>query len=135
MAMKLTAGVIKVLLACALLWFVRRFLIRLDVESPRRAHMSAMRSDLRNLVTWQEAFRADSGRYAGRADVPDSVWTGGEQVIAFAATDDGWLAVVRHERAKAQCAIFVGPVDPPAPARFESEARCRSDLYYRLLGR
>ncbi len=92
-------------------------------------HRAALRSDLRNLVTAQEAFREDSGRYAtvetlialgrfrlGTGSVPDSI----------RSRDDAYMVRLRsREREEVKCFVAVGEgaaseVDPVC-TRFGSE--------------
>ncbi len=74
-----------------------------------RAYLAAMKSDLRNLATAQEAHYADHGAYAAAvADVRGYSATSGVHVQVVAKADSGWLAVAAHDRFDTVCQIFVG---------------------------
>ncbi len=73
-----------------------------------RASEAAMKSDLRNLVTAEEMYRADHGTYTTALQaLTFDVSTGGTVAIT-AATRDGWSAVARHEGTATVCRIAIG---------------------------
>jgi prepilin-type N-terminal cleavage/methylation domain-containing protein len=86
--------------------------------------VASMQSDLRNLLTQQESWMADSGTYA--ASFPTTVWrpTTGVTGPTIALTADGWTASVGHGSTTKTCAIFVGST-PLAPATKEGVPTCR----------
>ncbi|OGU01006.1 MAG: hypothetical protein A2W29_10790, partial [Gemmatimonadetes bacterium RBG_16_66_8] len=65
-------------------------------SSRDKALVTSMKSDLRNLLTQQESWLADSGSYA--TSFPTSVWrpTTGVTGPTIALTADGWTASVGH---------------------------------------
>lgn len=85
-------------------------------HTKEKAYIATMKSDLRNLVTVQEAYFADHGVYAPALDQfpPDSYWvSAGVMVVVEQATPTGWKATATHNGTKYHCAIFVGDVPPP----------------------
>jgi hypothetical protein len=75
-------------------------------------------SDLRNLVTAQEAFRADHQRYADRLDDFQGQYRTSTDVgIELLAVDaQGWVAVARHpDLPSVECRVAVG-TPPSAPS-------------------
>jgi len=89
------------------------------------AYIAAMKSDLRNLVTAEEAFFADSIRYTERVgrgglEFAVSAWN---TPLIIKVTGDGWTATIGNVRTRARCAIFVGST-PVAPATREGEPKC-----------
>ena len=101
---------------------LHRALVTLD---PNLANAEAMMSALRNLVTAEEAFFADSVRYTDRTSQLREWYeaTPGVEDPVIRLTSDGWTASVRHGATGRQCAIFVGTT-PLAPAVKEGEPRC-----------
>jgi len=94
---------------------------------PPSAYRSMLEGDLRNLVTAQEAFFADSLRYASRADLgtmyaPTSL----DSITIVAADRAGWRALGSHPYLVGQaCGVWVGvrPPDGMHGAK-ESEPTC-----------
>lgn len=90
-----------------------------------KAFITAMKSDLRNLVTAQETFRADSARYTpSRSDVSKS-WRESSGVTVFIneATNNGWSATAKHTATTRTCAIFIGTGVAPSGGN-EGEPIC-----------
>ena len=74
-----------------------------------KAYMSAMKSDLRNLATAQEAHYADHGRYAaGVGDIENFDASTGVYLQVLAVSDSGWFGAAAHDRVEAMCRIFIG---------------------------
>lgn len=89
-----------------------------------KAYQAAMKSDLRNLVSAQEAYFGDHGAYATALD---STWfqtSAGVTVTLAEVTQTGWRAVARHQGTPKRCAIFVGDVAPPAKEAVQAEPLC-----------
>jgi DUF2939 family protein len=90
------------------------------------AYVASMKRDLRNLVTAEEAYFADSVKYTskiGRGGLLFSVTTGNTLPI-IRLTDDGWTATIRSTRSPKTCAIFIGSTRAP-PATREGEPTCQ----------
>ncbi len=84
--------------------------------SKDRAYAAAMKSDLRNLVSAEEAYYADHETYAAsKSDLYDYyASSAGVSIHIDQATADGWSGSAIHSATTTQCAIFVGDVEPPA---------------------
>ena len=91
-----------------------------DPKGP--AYRSDMESELRNLITAQDRYWADSGRYASSIPVYFEVSRGVLEPV-FALTADGWTASVDHIHSPRTCVIFVGTTPLP-PAVQEREPAC-----------
>jgi hypothetical protein len=87
------------------------------------AYTASMKSDLRNLVTAEEAYYADSGRYARNLGSLYGTTTG-VTGPTITLTVDGYTAWVGHRRSTKTCAIFVGSKGMP-PAANEGEPACQ----------
>ena len=92
-----------------------------------QAYVADMKSDLRNLATAQEAYAGDYTAYYGGA-LPSSVLVySPSQGINVSITDasvGGWAAVASTPFTSRTCALFTGPVTPPAPAVIEGVITC-----------
>jgi prepilin-type N-terminal cleavage/methylation domain-containing protein len=120
-----TAGwtLVEVLIVLVILGLLATIAIPKFSSSRDKALLTAMKSDLRNLATQQEAWLADSGRYTD--SMPPSVWRTSSGVTGptIALTADGWTAWVGHISTTRTCAIFVGTT-PLAPATREGNPAC-----------
>src|SRR5438034_1756377 len=103
-----------------------------------------MKSDLRNMVTAEEAYFADSVKYttstscvnpapAGNAAWCATVGNGRGTITVGTGRVEGWSVRFRSINTAKSCAIYVGAVTPTAPAttadaeerRVGKECRCR----------
>lgn len=114
---------IEVLIVVVILGLLATIVIPKFTSSREKALVTAMKSDLRNLLTQQESFLADSARYA--TSFPPSVWrpTTGVTGPTIALTTDGWTATVGHTSTTRTCAIFAG-TSSLAPATKEGVPEC-----------
>jgi Tfp pilus assembly protein PilE len=98
-------------------------------QAKARAHFTVMRSDLRNIMTAQEAYRQlASTYYAGPVPVPgtDVTTSAGVTVTLSDVTATGWAATATHASASGRvCAVYSGTATPPAPATAPGEIACR----------
>jgi len=90
-----------------------------------KAYIASMKSDLRNLVTAEEAFFADSLRYATVAELGTNyATTSGVLSLTIAVAGDGWTASVGHGTSNKLCFIFVGSTTNDVATK-EGEPKCR----------
>jgi hypothetical protein len=92
----------------------------------QREAIAAMKSDLRNLVTAEEVFWADSEEYTskigpGGVDFRPSE---GNTLLSLEITEDGWVAKMSRANTATICAIYVGSTPIP-PATKEGVPACR----------
>ena len=115
--------IIEMLIVVVIIGLLATIVIPKFSSSRDRALVTAMKSDLRNLMTQQEVRLADSGRYA--PSFPPTIWrpTTGVTGPTIALTTDGWTASVGHVATTRTCAIFVGSVSLP-PANKEGVPAC-----------
>jgi hypothetical protein len=95
--------------------------------NPPSVYRAVMTSDLKSLALAQDAFFADSLRYASRADL-GSLYspTSSDSVVILAADSAGWRALASHPSlVDQQCGIWVG-VRPPdgMHGAAEGEPKC-----------
>jgi prepilin-type N-terminal cleavage/methylation domain-containing protein len=92
-----------------------------------RSLMAVMKSDLRNLMTAEEAFYTNALAYYAGA-VPDASFpyqpSENVTVTLSAVTATGWQATASHASTPRTCSIFVGSAAPLAPATVEGVVAC-----------
>jgi type IV pilus assembly protein PilA len=92
-----------------------------------RAIVSQMRSDLRNMVTAQEAYMSDALTYHP-GPVPSATLaygpSGNNAITLSGVTNTGWAATATNPSTSRTCAIFIGTAPPPAPATISGIAAC-----------
>ena len=89
--------------------------------------VSAMRSDLHNLVTAQEAFFTNGlTYYNGPLPDPSFTYNVSENVsiTLVNVSASGWGATATHSGSTRTCAVFVGTGGPVAPAVQEGIPTC-----------
>jgi type IV pilus assembly protein PilA len=114
---------VELLIVLAIIGLLATIIIPRLSSTRDKALLTAMRSDLRNLVTQEEAWKMDSGTYA--TSFPPTIWSPSTGVTGptIALTADGWTASVGHVSSPRTCAIFVGST-PLAPAVKEGVPTC-----------
>ena len=89
-----------------------------------KTYVAAMKSDLRNLATAQEAFFYDSAYYTGNLVLLNlSPTTGVTLTISVIA--GGWNAQAQHTLTPARCYLFAGAGPPIGPATVEGRITCQ----------
>jgi prepilin-type N-terminal cleavage/methylation domain-containing protein len=96
-------------------------------NSKERAMVAAMKTDLRNLVSAEEAFYSNGQTYYGGA-VPNAAMpfdpTTNVTITLSSVTATGWAAQATHAYTAKTCAIFMGTAAPVAPAVVEGRVAC-----------
>ncbi len=116
---------IELLIVVVIIGILAAIAIPKFANTKEKAYIASMKSDLRNLVTAEEAFFADSVKYTtvvGAGGVQFST-TSGVTGPTIATSADGWTAWVGHTTTTKTCAIYVGST-ALAPANKEGEPRC-----------
>jgi len=117
---------IELLIVVVIIGILAAIAIPKFANTKEKAYIASMKSDLRNLVTAEEAFFADSVKYAatiGAGGVTFNV-TSGNNNPALALTLDGWTASISNVNTTKTCAIYVGTT-ALAPAVKEGEPKCQ----------
>jgi len=90
-----------------------------------KAYVTAMKSDLRNLVTAEEAFFADSSKYTGTVSQLKFNVSSGVNVPAIATGAGYWSATNTHSQLTgATCGIGMNTTNPTVSAAGEGEPAC-----------
>lgn len=119
---------IELLIVVVIIGILAAIAIPKFANTKEKAYLSAMKSDLRNLVTAQESYLGDNYIYYGGA-VPDAqleyASSSGVTVTLQNASASGWAATAWHNGTAKTCAIFYGSgASAVAPATNEGEPRC-----------
>lgn len=96
-------------------------------NTKEKAFVGAMKSDLRNLATAEEAFFYDSAHYTTSfAQMNNLAPSAGVTLVVNQATPTGWSATATSAYAPGrQCALFSGAATPVAPATVEGRITCQ----------
>jgi prepilin-type N-terminal cleavage/methylation domain-containing protein len=91
-----------------------------------KANAAALKSDLRNLATAQEAYFYDFSTYAADAAILPYSHSPGVVLTVTAATASGWSAVATHPASfPLTCALYQGNVAAQTPATVEGLIGCQ----------
>src|SRR2546425_13184124 len=116
---------IELLIVVVIIGILAAIAIPKFANTKEKAYLASMKSDLRNLITAEEAFFADSVKYTtgiGVGGIQFSTTTGvGGPTITV--TGDGFTATGAHNPTKKTGSIYVGSA-PLAPSHKEGEAKC-----------
>ena len=114
---------IELLIVVVIIGILAAIAIPKFANTKEKAYIASMKSDLRNLVTAEEAYFADSVKYTSDLGTAFAVTTG---VLGptIATTSDGWTARVSHTTTTKTCAIYVGS-SSISPANKEGEPKCQ----------
>src|SRR5947209_3641012 len=117
---------IELLIVVVIIGILAAIAIPKFANTKEKAYLTAMKSDLRNLVTAEEAFFADSVNYTsmiGAGGLTFNV-TSGNANPTIAKTADGWTVTISNVNTTKTCAIFIGST-AVAPANKEGEPKCQ----------
>ena len=119
---------IELLIVVVIIGILAAIAIPKFANTKEKAYIASMKSDLRNLVTAEEAYFADSVKYTtnlGTAYATTSgVGVAPGAPLAIALTADGWEATVGHSTTTKQCAIYVGSTTTTWATK-EGEPKCK----------
>jgi type II secretion system protein G len=117
---------IELLIVVVIIGILAAIAIPKFANTKEKAYIASMKSDLRNLVTAEEAYFADSVKYTttiGAGGVVFNVTTGNANPT-LALTADGWTGTISNLNTTKTCAIFIGST-AIAPASKEGEPKCK----------
>jgi prepilin-type N-terminal cleavage/methylation domain-containing protein len=117
---------IELLIVVVIIGILAAIAIPRFANTKEKAYVASMKSDLRNLVTVQEAYLADNSTYASGTSQINFNQSAGVTVTITTATVSGWGATARHTGTSITCAIYYGSgAAPVAPATKEGEPACQ----------
>jgi type II secretion system protein G len=117
---------IELLIVVVIIGILAAIAIPKFANTKEKAYIASMKSDLRNLVTAEEAYFADSIKYTtaiGAGGLSYNV-TSGNVAPTLALTADGWTGTITNTNTTKTCAIFIGST-AIAPASKEGEPKCQ----------
>src|SRR2546427_9282535 len=118
---------IELLIVVVIIGILAAIAIPKFANTKEKAYLASMKSDLRNLITAEEAYFADSVKYTSNLGTAYATTTG---VVGptITVTADGFTANVSHTTTTKTCAIYVGSTSL-APANKEGEPKCAQGLW------
>ena len=123
---------IELLIVVVIIGILAAIAIPKFANTKEKAYIAAMKADLRNLVTSQEAFISDNpeyGTFNGTAQAPTGALSGlytpsaGVTVVPTPDRGLGWSAAATHPGTQVECSIFVGS-QAAGPDKNEGEPIC-----------
>ena len=113
---------IELLMVIVIIGLLASIAIPKFASTREKAVVASMKSDLRNLVTAEEAYFTDSMKYTTNLGARYRSTTG---VLGptITLTGDGWTAKLGHISTRKICAVYTGST-PLAPATKEGTPRC-----------
>ncbi len=95
-------------------------------NTKEKAYIGAMKSDLRNLATAEEAFFYDSAYYTANLALLNNFRTTIGVNMIVNAVPGGWAATTTSTYAPGRsCALYSGGAPPPPPATVEGQITCQ----------
>lgn len=113
---------IELLIVMAIIGLLATIALPKLTNTKQRAQLAAMKSDLRNLVTLEENFFAESLKYTTNLGGAYTT-SAGNDPPTITLTRDGWTASITSPASPQQCAVFIGST-PLAPATSEGTPTC-----------
>jgi type IV pilus assembly protein PilA len=107
---------IELLIVVVIIGILAAIAIPKFANTKEKAYLAAMKSDLRNLATAQEAYLSDFAAYSpDEADLAFNASTGVTIDVTAAYGGKGWEATATHTATGKDCAIAVGTNDDDPP--------------------
>ena len=119
---------IELLIVVVIIGILAAIAIPKFANTKSKAYITAMKSDLRNLVTAEEAFFADSSKYT--TVVPNLKFqssTGVSTPAILAPVGGAWTATVTHTQLPAGpgCGVGINTTNPTVTTAAEGEPACK----------
>ncbi len=100
---------IELLIVVVIIGILAAIAIPKFANTKEKAYVASMKSDLRNLVTAQEAYFSDRTTYATTGDLGTNYRpSAGVTVTVATATGTGWYATSFHNATTKTCFIYIG---------------------------
>src|SRR2546426_5884643 len=117
---------IELLIVVVIIGILAAIAIPKFANTKEKAYIASMKSDLRSLVTAEEAYFADSVKFSATIRAGGVIFTQstGNTVPAVNTTADGWTANIKNVNTTKTCSIYIGSTSL-APANKEGEPKCQ----------
>jgi len=119
--------VIELLIVIVIIGILAAIAIPKFAGSKDRDYASQMTTDLRNLVTAEEAFFADSTRYTNNLTSLKFQSTNGVNppAISIVPGAKAWSATITHSNTATKCGIGVNTINPVATSDSSGTPQCK----------
>src|SRR2546421_33678 len=117
---------IELLIVVVIIGILAAIAIPKFANTKEKAYLASMKSDLRNLVTAEEAYFADSVKYSSTIGAGGVIFTQstGNTAPTITTTAGGGTANIKNPNTTKPCSIYIGST-PRAPANKEGEPKCQ----------
>jgi prepilin-type N-terminal cleavage/methylation domain-containing protein len=115
---------IELLIVVVIIGILAAIAIPKFANTKEKAYLSAMKSDLRNLLAAQEGYLTDYATYASAAGNLSWSQSTGVTVTIGTATASGWNATAKHNGTAKTCGIFYGTASSPVAGAIEGSPKC-----------
>ncbi len=99
---------IELLIVVVIIGILAAIAIPKFANTKEKAYVASMKSDLRNMVTAQEAYFADNSTYTTALSTAEFSASQGVTVTIGNASGTGWSATASHNGTTTTCAIYLG---------------------------
>ena len=102
---------IELLIVVVIIGILAAIAIPKFANTKEKAYVASMKSDLRNMVTAQEAYFSDNTTYAASTGALTNYSSStGVTVTMTSATGTGWAATAKHNGTTKTCSLWIGTV-------------------------
>src|SRR5438034_2006968 len=117
---------IELLIVVVIIGILAAIAIPKFANTKEKAYIASMKSDLRNLVTAEEAYFADSVKYTAAYGAGGSNFVQDRKSVVQGEriTADGWTANIKKVNTTKTCSIYIGST-ALLPANKEGEPKCQ----------
>jgi type IV pilus assembly protein PilA len=116
---------IELLMVVVIIGLLAAIAIPKFTNTKEKAYIAAMKTDLRNLATAEEAFFYDSAKYSvSFAQMNNYAPTVGVAITVNEATAKGWSATAVSVNTARRCYVFSGTAVPVGTATLEGNISC-----------
>jgi prepilin-type N-terminal cleavage/methylation domain-containing protein len=118
---------IELLMVVIIIGLLAAIVVARYASTKGQAFVTAMKADLRNLASAQEAYLGETQAYYNGPIPGGSLIyapTSGVTITLSNVTAGGWQASATHTQTSRSCAIFMGTAPPLAPATAEGSPGC-----------
>ena len=118
---------IELLIVVVIIGILAAIAIPKFANTKQKAYITAMKSDLRNLVTAEEAYFADSSKYTGVVTDLKFQSTNSVSTPAITAGTGNWYATVSHSQIASpfKCGVGINTTNPVVAGAAEGEPICQ----------
>src|SRR5690242_19171882 len=118
---------IELLIVVVIIGILAAIAIPKFANTKQKAYITAMKSDLRNLVTAEEAYFADSSKYTGTVSNLKFQSTNSVSSPSITAGTGNWYATVTHSQIASpfKCGVGINTTNPVVSGASEGEPACQ----------